>query len=633
MAASEISSSSSSKTPYHALIPAHDQHDFVLDGSVDFRSRPALRSRTGGWTACFFIIGYELVERTTYYGIASNLVTYLTEELHEGTASASKNVNNWTGVTTVLPIVGAFIADAYLGRYLTTALLSICYVLGMIMLTLSASVEALKPSSCTSDTICPEATTGQLAFFFSSLYLIAIGTGVVKPCLEAFGADQFDEEDPAENKKKSSFFNWWYFGLCTGALLAFTVIVYIEDNASWGLAFGILTVLITIVSLIFLAGTPLYRNKLPGGSPLARIFQVFVAAARKWNVTVPHDDKLLYEFYDTESQRIGRRQLLHTNGLRCLDKAATKDSSIETLWQHEGPEVEDVKQSLVISDLSAALPVTDMSETRTSPWRLCTVTQVEEVKLIVRILPIWLCTSIYGLVIAQATTFFVEQAGTLDRSLGSFTIPSASLLTFSSIAVLIVLPIYDCIFVPIARLVTGCERGLTLLQRLGVGLFLAIICMVCAALVEMRRLQVALDNGLLDDSSVTLPMSIFWLVPQYIILGVSDVFALVGQQEFFYDQVPDTMRSLGMALYLCANGLGSFLSSILITVVEYLTSRGGNQSWIVDNLNRCHLDYFYWLLAILSTLNLCVYITLAWFYTYKTVEIAPRKLESDKDDF
>ena len=179
----------------------------------------------------------------------------------------------------------------------------------MILLTLSASVSSLKPAACASD------ETIQLVFLFVSLYFIAIGTGGVKPCLEAFGADQFDEEDPVENKMKSSFFNWWYFGLCMGAFLAFTVLVYIEDNASYGLGYGLLAILIAISCSLFLAGTPLYRNKLSGGSPLLGVIQVFVAAAYKWNVLVPEDDMILYECYDEKSTE-GRRLLAHTKGLR-----------------------------------------------------------------------------------------------------------------------------------------------------------------------------------------------------------------------------------------------------------------------------------------------------------------------------
>jgi solute carrier family 15 (peptide/histidine transporter), member 3/4 len=66
-----------------------------------------------------FIIGCELIERMSYFGISSNLVLYLTRKLHEGTVKSSNNVTNWAGTVKILPVIGAYIADAYLGRYWT----------------------------------------------------------------------------------------------------------------------------------------------------------------------------------------------------------------------------------------------------------------------------------------------------------------------------------------------------------------------------------------------------------------------------------------------------------------------------------------------------------------------------------
>ncbi|MCO5546863.1 hypothetical protein L7F22_000300 [Adiantum nelumboides] len=547
---------------------------FTCDGTVDFCSRPAVRARTGRWAACIFIIGYEIIDRLAYFGIVANLVLYIQDELHQGTVSATKNVNYFKGATLVLPILGAFLADSYLGKFRTIAYLSAFYVVGLVMLTLSASLASLKPDTCASASSCPDATSLQLGFFYTSLYLIAIGTAGVKPCLEAFGADQFDEGHPIERKDKSSFFNWWYSVLLIG----------IHNHL----------------------GTPLYRNKIPGGSSIAVILHVLVAAARKWRVRVPHDHLLLYNVQDAGSPRMERKQLAHTSGFRCLDKAAT-------VWQAR-------EEASVDSD-----SFTSHSESRdgsVNPWKLCTVTQVEEVKLIFRMIPIWVTTIVHGLVTAQTETFFVQQAATMDRKVGHYlTIPAASMLTFASIAILVMLPIYDWVLIPVARCLTGCERGITLLQRLGVGYFLAIVCIGTAALVERRRLQVAVEYGLEDDPSATIPMSILWLLPQFIMYGVADVFALVGEQEFFYSQMPDSMRTLGMSLYLCGNGLSNYLSNALISVVAVVTSGGGNEGWISDNLNGSHLDYFYWLLAGILALNLAAFLAMSRSHTYKAVGV------------
>lgn len=110
--------------------------DFVGDGSVDLRGRSVRRAQTGRWKASIFIIGVETAERLAYAGILSNMVTYLTDVLHESTASAAKNVNAWSGVASMLPFVGAFVADSYFGRYRTIAVSSVIYLLVSISFSL-----------------------------------------------------------------------------------------------------------------------------------------------------------------------------------------------------------------------------------------------------------------------------------------------------------------------------------------------------------------------------------------------------------------------------------------------------------------------------------------------------------------
>jgi peptide/histidine transporter 3/4 len=138
-----------------------------------------------------------------------------------------------------------------------------------------------------------------------------------------------------------------------------------------------------------------------------------------------------------------------------------------------------------------------------------------------------------------------------------------------------------------------------------------------AALVESRRLETAREHGLVDDEGATVPMSWAWLVPQYVMIGVADVFTMAGMQEFFYDQMPDELRSVGLALYFSVTGIGSLISGALISLIDGITSRDGGDSWFADNLNRAHLDYFYWLLAVLSAAELVLFICIASTYVYK----------------
>lgn len=251
-----------------------------------------------------------------------------------------------------------------------------------------------------------------------------------------------------------------------------------------------------------------------------------------------------------------------------------------------------------------------------NPWKICTVTQVEELKILIRMFPIWATGIVFSAVYAQMSTMFVEQGTMMDTSIGSFTIPAASLSTFDVISVIFWVPVYDRILVPIARKFTSNERGFTELQRMGIGLFLSIFCMAAAAVVEIKRLQLARDLGLVDEA-VAVPLSIFWQVPQYFLLGAAEVFTFIGQYEFFYDQSPDAMRSLCSALSLLTTALGNYLSAFILTVVTAITTKGGKPGWIPDNLNEGHLDYFFWLLAGLSFLNMVIYIFCAKVYKSK----------------
>ncbi|XP_004503208.1 protein NRT1/ PTR FAMILY 5.6-like isoform X2 [Cicer arietinum] len=557
-----------------------EQEKWVHDGSVDFKGRVPLRASTGVWKASLFVLTIEFSERVSYFGIAANLISYLTKVIHEDLKTAAKNVNYWTGTTTLMPLIGGFVADAYTGRFPLVLFSSLVYLMGLSLLTMSQYIPNLK--ACNRK-ICPKPKKLHEVVFFLALYCISLGTGGHKPCLESFGADQFDEDHVLERKKKMSFFNWWNVALCFALLFGATVIVYVQDFVSWGAASLILTILMALSIIAFYVGNPFYRYRRAQGNPLKPILQVLVAAIRKRNLSCPSNPDLLYEVTKDKFQG---RLLCNTSRLRFLDKAS------------------------IIEDTHV-----DQKE---NPWRLSTVTRVEETKLIINIIPIWLTSLTTGICVAQGSTLFVKQAASMNLKLSdNFTIPPASVSSAAAFGTIICVPIYDKIIVPFMRKVTGNERGISILRRISIGLTFSIILMIVAALIEAKRLKMQKS------------MSVFWLVPQYLILGFGDAFSLVGLQEYFYDQVPDSMRSLGMALYLSVIGVGSFLSSFLITIVDHVTKKNG-KSWIGKDINSSRLDKFYWMLAVINALNLCVYIFLAKRYTYKSVHLTNNEIDGSK---
>ncbi|KAL4600660.1 hypothetical protein ACB092_11G214100 [Castanea dentata] len=363
----------------------------------------------GGWKEAIFIIFVEVAERFTFCGLASNLIVYLTDELHEPTSTAATNVNTWIGVSCVLPIVGAFIDDSYLGRFNTILVASIIYCTGMVLLTLSVAIVPLHY---------------QKLLFFVALYIF--GEGGHKPCAQTFAADQFDHNLLEETKAKSSFFNWWFFGITVGSTLVVLVAVYIEDNISWAAGFGTLTLTMGVSLAIFLSGIKKYRKQGPLGSPFTMVVQVLVAASRKWHADEKHGvlgvclgDEITN--VHLEAQPTLTRALAHTNQFRFLDKA------------------------MIIDDIDAS------SESR-NPWRLCSLNKVKEVKLVLRLIPIWLSSIMFGVVATNFSTYFTKQGTTMIRSIGpNFQLPAASLQALFGLTVMITTVFYDQVLVPITR--------------------------------------------------------------------------------------------------------------------------------------------------------------------------------------
>ncbi|XP_054793079.1 protein NRT1/ PTR FAMILY 5.4-like [Prosopis cineraria] len=526
----------------------------------------------GGWNSAIFIIFVEMAERLAYYGLVGNLISYLTNVLKEPIVTAAQNVNIWGGVSFVFPLVGAFIADSYLGRFMTIIFASIIYLSGTVLLTISAS--SLIP------------VHSRRLMLYLALYVLSIGEGGHKPCIQTFAADQFDDSSPEERIAKTSFFNWWFLGIVIGALVAAVGVTYVQDNIGWDVGFGIAAVAMAVAFGIFLLGIRRYKKQGPMGSPFTTMAQVVVAAVRKRHVD----------------------ETRHGRGI-CYGDTASGDILMEpqSLTHVRTEHLSYLDKAMVIDD-------TDASSNRRNPWRLCTLNQVEEMKLVFGLIPIWI-TCLYNSIIgSQVGTFFTKQGSTMNRSIGPhFNIPPASLLAFPNLATIIIIPIYDRFLVPPIRKFTGKPTGITILQRIGIGLFISILNILVAALVEAKRLKVVRDHNLLDDSEAIVPIRVWWLLPQYIICGVADVFGIIGLQHLFYDQMPESMRSIGAAFYLGNFGIGSFVSSGIISIVEK-ASRG---RWLGNNLNSSRLDYYYYLLAGLGVLNLGAYVAAAKRYVYQ----------------
>ncbi|XP_031496931.1 protein NRT1/ PTR FAMILY 3.1-like [Nymphaea colorata] len=559
--------------------------------------------RRGGLRTMPFILATDVCDRFAATGFSSNMITYLTQVLHMPMVQASNTLTNFAGTAALTPLIGGLIADSFAGRFWTIAVASVIYQLGMLCLTLSAILRGTRPPPCSGQQPCQEASTGQLWILYFSLLLTSIGSGGLRPCVVAFGADQLDLSKSKKTKDKTSnFFNWYYFCMGVASLLALTLVVYIQDNVGWGWGLGVPTIVMTISVVVFLLGYPLYVFYRPSGSPLTRLTQVVVAAIRKRSAIRPNDGNELYQNREMDASISITGRLLHSDQYKCLDRAAI-------ITERDFTEGGNPK-----------------------PWRLSTVHRVEELKSIIRTLPVWAATILLVTASSHQNTFSIQQARTMDRHLvGSFKIPPATMNVFTILSLLITLALYDHVIVPLREKYASKPVKWSYFRRMGIGMGVSILSTFVAGFVEVKRKNAAAQAGLLSQPRTTIPISVFWLIPQYSLHGISEAFTHVGHLQFLYDQSPESMRSFGIALFWIAISLGNYLSTLVVSLVHKYT--GKEHNWLPNhNLNKGRLEYYYWFITGLQIVNLGYYIICTLFYTYKPLEVAPLENQANGVD-
>ncbi|KAM1520811.1 hypothetical protein ACFX10_011141 [Malus domestica] len=260
-------------------------------------------------------------------------------------------------------------------------------------------------------------------------------------------------------------------------------------------------------------------------------------------------------------------------------------------------------------------------------WRINTVHRVEELKSIIRMGPIWGSGILLITAYAQQSTFSLNQAKTMDRHLTkSFEIPAGSMSVFTIVTMLTTIALYDRIFIKVARKFTGLDRGITFLHRMGIGFVISVFATLVAGFVEVKRKKAAFAHGLVDHPHDIIPISVFWLVPQYALHGMAEAFMSIGHLEFFYDQAPESMRSTAAALFWTSISAGNYVSTLLVSLVHKFSAGPNGSNWLPDNnLNKGRLEYFYWLITLLQVVNLIYYLFCAKMYTFKPIQVVKKE--------
>ncbi|KAI3973242.1 hypothetical protein MKW92_027876, partial [Papaver armeniacum] len=293
---------------------------------------------------------------------------------------------------------------------------------------------------------------------FVSLFLIALGQGGYNPCLQAFGADQLqlrendnqlptlnnnengdtNDENISNEKMKSMFFKWWYFGICSGSLLGVSLMSYLQDTFGWGLGFAIPSIAMAMSVAPFSCGT--------------RFYTVIDEQPKSVKGSTALFLKSLVNSMKGASQKLMHRDYvaLPTN-LSEAEAGELEPQQKPLCSQHSG----DQQSDNMVNKPDGAVPVVDI---------------VEEPKSVVRLLPIWGMLLMFAIIFQQPATFFTKQGMAMKRNIGNhFMIPPATLQSAINVSIILLVPLYDKIVTPVSRIISGSDKGMSVMQRMGCG--------------------------------------------------------------------------------------------------------------------------------------------------------------------
>uniref|UniRef100_A0A8K9Y0L4 Solute carrier family 15 member 1 n=1 Tax=Oncorhynchus mykiss TaxID=8022 RepID=A0A8K9Y0L4_ONCMY len=376
---------------------------------ADLQHRGPTRVDVCGYPlSIFFIVVNEFCERFSYYGMRAVLVLYFRYFLKWDDDLATSIYHTFIALCYLTPILGAIVADSWLGKFKTIVYLSIVYTVGQVVM----AVSAIHDITDTDRDGTPDNMTFHVAMSMVGLFLIALGTGGIKPCVAAFGGDQFEDH---QEKQRSTFFSIFYLSINAGSLLS-TVITPILRGQECGihsqqkcypLAFGVPAALMVVALIVFIMGSGMYNKTAPKGNIMLEVCKCIGFAIKN---------------------RFRHRSKTFPKREHWMD------------WAHE-------KYDKLL---------------------------VAQVKMVLKVLFLYIPLPMFWTLFDQQGSRWTLQATTMD---GNF------VRTVNPILILALVPIMDSLVYP---LIKKCHLNFTPLKRMTVGMLIAALAFVAAALLQLQ---------------------------------------------------------------------------------------------------------------------------------------------------
>ncbi|KAG8505716.1 Solute carrier family 15 member 3 [Galemys pyrenaicus] len=526
-------------------------------------ARRPRRPRPWRRTAAAAVLLVEMLERAAFFGVAANLVLYLNSaNFNWAGEQASRAALVFLGASYLLAPVGGWLADVYLGRHRAITLSLLLYLAASGLLPATAFDDGrrsfcgempappLSPACPTPGCQLDSPSPYCAPTLYVGLLLLALAASSVRSNLTSFGADQVMELGRHTTRR---FFNWFYWSINAGAVLSLLVVAFIQQNIDFLLGYCIPVGCVALALFIFLFASPIFITKPPTGSQVSSMLRLAVQNCCPW--------------------------LWH----RCFAR--------------------DRQEGQLLPDQRSPQPGPSPQE------------DIVNFQVLAKVLPVLVTLVPYWMVYFQMQSTYVLQglhlqipnifpANPINSSLAlkvqgnSYKIPEAWLLLANVVVVLLLVPVKDHLADPFLL-----RRQMlpSSLQKMALGMFFGFASVIVAGVLEMERLQYVQRNQTVSqqigqDLYNAAPLSIWWQVPQYLLIGISEIFASIPGLEFAYSAAPRSMQGAIMGVFFCLSGVGSLLGSSLLAL---LTLPGGWMHCPKDygNINNCRMDLYFFLLA------------------------------------
>lgn len=543
-------------------------------------ARGAPGPRRGRRAAGAAVLLVQTLERAAFFGVAANLVLYLnSKNFNWAGEQASRAALVFLGASYLLAPVGGWLADVYLGRHGAVALSLVVYLIASGLLPATAFPDGrrsfcgempapeLRPA-------CPSAGCSRTSpspycapTLYAGLLLLALAASSVRSNLTSFGADQVMDLGRDATRR---FFNWFYWSINLGAVLSLLVVAFVQQNISFLLGYSIPVACVGLAFFIFLFATPVFITKPPTGSQVSSMLKLALQ--------------------------------------NCCPR----------LWQRHA--ARNSQSTHMVPDQRFPQPGPSHEE------------DIANFQVLVKILPVLVTLVPYWMVYFQMQSTYVLQglhlhipnifpssptnsSAALRAQDSSYRIPEAWLLLANVVVVLILVPLKDHLVDP---LLLRCKLLPSSLQKMALGMFFGFTSVIVAGCLERERLNYIHHNETVTqligkDLYYAAPLSIWWQIPQYLLIGISEIFASIPGLEFAYSEAPRSMQGAIMGIFFCLSGVGSLLGSSLVAL---LSLPGGWMHCPEDfgNINNCRMDLYFFLLAAIQAVTALLFLWIAGRY-------------------